>query len=50
VEAEAEADAYVSGLVDEIDERGRRLVVRNGHADPRYIQTGAGSSRWWPRG
>src|SRR5580704_14084342 len=39
---EAEVDAYVSGLVDEVDEHGRRLVVRNGHADPRRIVTGAG--------
>lgn len=39
---EAEVDAYVSGLVDEVDEAGRRLVVRNGHAEPRSIQTGAG--------
>lgn len=39
---EAEVDAYVSGLVDEVDERGRRLVVRNGHAEPRQIVTGAG--------
>ena len=34
---EAEVDAYVSGLVDEVDERGRRLVVRNGHAEPRHL-------------
>ena len=27
---EAEVDAYVSGLVDEVDENGKRLVVRNG--------------------
>jgi putative transposase len=39
---EAEVDAYVSGLVDEVDEAGKRLVVRNGHAQPRSIQTGAG--------
>jgi transposase-like protein len=39
---EAEVDAYVSALVDEVDERGKRLVVRNGHAQPREIQTGAG--------
>ncbi len=39
---EAEVDAYVSGLVDEVDEAGRRLVVRNGHAEPRQIVTGAG--------
>jgi putative transposase len=39
---EAEVDAYVSGLVGEVDEQGRRLVVRNGHAEPRHVQTGAG--------
>jgi putative transposase len=39
---EAEVDAYVSGLVDEVDEVGKRLVVRNGHAERRSIQTGAG--------
>jgi transposase-like protein len=39
---EAEVAAYVSGLLDEIDEQGRRLVRRNGHAEPRTIVTGAG--------
>jgi putative transposase len=39
---EAEVDAYVSGVVGEVDENGRRLVVRNGHAQPRQIVTGAG--------
>jgi hypothetical protein len=39
---EAEVDAYVSGLVDEVDGHGRRLVVRNGHAEPRHVVTGAG--------
>jgi transposase-like protein len=39
---EAEVDAYVSGLVDEVDENGKRLVVRNGHAEARRIVTGAG--------
>jgi putative transposase len=39
---EAEVDAYVLGLVDEVDENGRRLVVRNGHAEARQIVTGAG--------
>src|SRR4051794_15664021 len=39
---EAEVDAYIAGLVDERDEQGRRLVVRNGHAAPRTITTGAG--------
>jgi putative transposase len=32
---EAEVDAYVQAHVGERDERGRRLVVRNGHAEPR---------------
>lgn len=40
---EAEVDAYVGGLVDEVDDAGRRLVVRNGHAKPRQITTGAGA-------
>ena len=39
---EAEVDAYVETTADERDERGRRLVVRNGHAEPRTITTGAG--------
>jgi transposase-like protein len=40
---EAEVDAYVSALADERDDRGRRLVVRNGCAEPRSLVTGAGS-------
>jgi transposase-like protein len=39
---EAEVDAYVSSFVDEVDEHGRRLVVRNGHAEPRSLVTGGG--------
>jgi putative transposase len=39
---EAEVDAYVAELADQRDERGRRLVVRNGHAEPRTITTAAG--------
>ena len=39
---EAEVDATSGALADERDERGRRLVVRNGHAEPRTIATGAG--------
>ena len=39
---EAEVDAYVEALADEVDEDGNRLVVRNGHARPRTITTGAG--------
>ena len=38
----AEADAYVAGLVGEVDEDGHRMVVRNGHAEARSIVTGAG--------
>jgi putative transposase len=39
---EAEVDAYIEAHAAERDERGRRLVVRNGHAEPRSITTGAG--------
>jgi putative transposase len=39
---EAEVAAYVEVHAGECDERGRRLVVRNGHAEPRLITTGAG--------
>ena len=39
---EAEVDAYIEGHAGERDERGRRLVVRNGRAEPRSITTGAG--------
>jgi putative transposase len=39
---EAEVDAYVESLVDEVDGDGRRLVVRNGHARPRPVAMGAG--------
>jgi putative transposase len=39
---EAEVDAYVEAHAGGRDERGRRLVVRNGHAERRSITTGAG--------
>jgi putative transposase len=39
---EAEVDAYIAGLADQRDEAGRRLVVRNGHAEARTITTAAG--------
>ena len=39
---EAEVDGYVSAFVDELDERGHRLVTRNGHAEQRTITTAAG--------
>ncbi len=31
-----------AGLAEHLDENGRRLVVRNGHAEPRTITTAAG--------
>jgi transposase-like protein len=40
---EAEVDAYITALAGERDEAGRRLVVRNGHAEPRRVTTGAGA-------
>jgi transposase-like protein len=40
---EAEMDAYLAELAHERDERGRRLVVRNGHAQPQQVLTGAGA-------
>jgi len=39
---EAEVDGYIAAFADERDEAGRRLVVRNGHAEPRTITTAAG--------
>jgi transposase-like protein len=40
---EAEVDVYLAELADERDERGRRLVVRNGYAQPRVVMTAAGA-------
>ncbi|UKY47564.1 IS256 family transposase [Streptomyces inhibens] len=40
---EGEADAYIAELADGKDERGRRLVVRNGHHQPRTVTTAAGT-------
>ena len=39
---EAEADGYIAAMADERDANGHRLVVRNGHAEPRVLATGAG--------
>jgi putative transposase len=39
---EAEAAMYVESLAGEVGDDGRRLVVRNGHARPRAVATGAG--------
>ena len=40
---EAEVAAYIAAHVGELDEHGRRLVVRNGHAQPRQVLTSAGA-------
>ena len=40
---EAEVDVYLAELADSRDERGRRLVVRNGYAQPREVMTVAGA-------
>jgi putative transposase len=40
---EAEVAAYIAAHAGELDERGRRLVVRNGHARPRQALTSAGA-------
>jgi len=39
---EAEVEGYISSLTHELDEHGHRLVVRNGHGEPRSLVTGAG--------
>jgi transposase-like protein len=41
----AEVDAYIARFADERDERGHRLVVRNGSHAPREVLTSAGSVR-----
>jgi transposase-like protein len=40
---QAEVDAYIARFADERDERGHRLVVRNGSAEPRQVLTAAGA-------
>jgi putative transposase len=40
---EAEVAAYIDAHVGEVDEHGRRLVVRNGHAVERQVLTSAGA-------
>ena len=46
---EAEVDAYIAALADERDERGRRLVVRNGHAGCARPPLRQGSGSMWLR-
>jgi transposase-like protein len=40
---EAEVAAYIAAHAGELDERGRRVVVRNGRAEPRRVLTSAGA-------
>ena len=40
---EAEVAAYIAAHASELDERGHRLVVRNGHVVPRQVLTSAGA-------
>ena len=40
---EAEVDAVIEALAGEVDEQGRRLVRRNGHARSREVTTAAGA-------
>jgi putative transposase len=42
---EAEVEEYVASFTDEVDEDGRRLVVRNGHARERGLTVGSGTVR-----
>lgn len=40
---EAEVNAFMAELANEEDERGRRLVVRNGNHQPRNVTAAAGT-------
>jgi putative transposase len=40
---EAEVDGYVTAFVDELDENGKRVVVRNGRARERKVTVGSGT-------
>lgn len=40
---EAEVAAFIAAHADQVDEHGRRLVVRNGHARPRQVLTSGGA-------
>jgi putative transposase len=40
---EAEVAAHITAHAGELNERGHRLVVRNGHAVPRQVLTSAGA-------
>ena len=40
---EAEVAAYIAAHTEQLDEHGRRLVVRNGHAETRQVLTSSGA-------
>lgn len=40
---QAEVAAYVAAFADQLDEKGHRLVVRNGYHQPREVLTAAGA-------
>ncbi len=40
---DAEVEEYVASFVDELDEHGKRLVVRNGRARERRVTVGSGT-------
>ena len=40
---EAEVAAYIEAHADQLDKNGHRLVVRNGHHEPREVTTAAGA-------
>jgi len=42
---EVEVEEYVASFVDELDESGKRLVVRNGRAKERGLTVGSGTMR-----
>ena len=42
---EAEVEQYVASFVEEVDEDGKRLVVRNGRAQERGLTVGSGTMR-----
>src|SRR3954463_1134154 len=43
VALEAEVAAYIDAHADQVDADGHRLVVRNGHHEPREVTTAAGA-------
>jgi len=45
---EAEVSEYVASFTEELDEDGKRLVVRNGRARERRLTVGSGQSAFAP--